>query len=506
MSAEPSRSASEPSIPPLVSYVVADPDDDVVSVRHKLSDLSGQRVALVLPSQSKAFDNAIAIHLLARVAEQNRLALAIVTRRRWPRYWAASEGIAVFGSVGELPRAADSEVPEQPTAFGAVVDALGQAGAAGAHWIIAVGMVLLIAITAFLVVPRAIVRVQPVTDPLTAAVPLKATVDVNAPDPAKALVPSRMVYLTVSSQGKVTVGGPDHPLDGHAVGFVTFENRTSEKIAIPEDTAISTIDGIPFHTTKAVALEARPGATVQAPIRADYFGEGSNVKRGEIVLIPGKLRWLITCVNEDPISGGGSPGSPIITGFETTRLVDQVTKKAQAEARTRLAAQVFGNEVAIPESITIAPIEQNFDHRVGDVAKELSLQSQYKVSAMIVNQEQLKDLAIQLWHPNIRSGFVLQGSSVNVIDPVVTAVDARSVSFNVPIRAVAYKEINTDRLAQFVRLQDPADAETALTHEFDLASPPTVTIVPDWVGRAYRVSVVIDTGTGSAPRASGPSS
>lgn len=491
-----SSSARESSALSSVCYVVADPEDDVASIRRKLSELPSGHVALVLHRQSRAFDNPIAMRLLARAAGQNGLTLAIVSRRRWAIYWAAAEGITVFRDVEEIPHDIDPDPPDQSTGLADSLSLAGQTLVNGAHWIVAVAMVFLIAASAFLMVPRAIVTVRPITDALDTSVPLKASVEVSAPNAAKALVPSRMVYLTVSSQGQVTVGGPDHPLDGHAVGFVTFENRTSEKITIPEGTEVSNFGGIPFHTTQQVVLEARPGALTRAPVRADYFGEGSNLKRGEIVVISGKLRWLITCVNEDPISGGGSPGSPIITGFETTRLVDQVTKQAEAEARSRLAAQTFGDEVAIPESINVTPIEQNFDHRVGEVAPELRLQSQYKVSAMIVNQSQLKDLAIQLWRPVLRSGFVLQGSSIKVADPVVTAVDDRSVTFNVPIQAIAYKSINTDRLAQFVRLRRPSDAERALTHEFDLAAPPAIAIVPNWVGRAYRVAVVIDT---SAP-------
>jgi|GEM_PF-4310108 len=485
---------SAPPVPSLVSYVIADRDDDVATIRQKLADLSGQRVAVVLHAASDAFDSPIAVHLLGRAAEQESIAMAIVTRRRWTRYWANLEGIKTFARVGQVPRevaAADPFASSVATVARETLGVLYQS----ANWLIALGFILGIAIVTFLVVPRAVVYVQPVTADINAKIPVTASINTTTPDAAKGVVPGRMLYLLVNTRGTIPVTHMGQLLDGRAVGYVTFENRSSDRQTIPAGTEVSTFSGVNFHTLKQIVLDPRPGASAQVMVRADYAGPASDVRRGDVTVIQGNLHWFATVVNEDVITGGGSAGTPIVTSLDTNQLIANVTADAEQQAHQELANETGPGELAVPESIQVTPIDENFDHNLGDTASELALDAQFRVSALIVNQSQIEQVALQNWQPTIQSGFILRGDSVQVASPVVTNVDAQGASFSVPIQAVSYKSINATRLAEYVRLRTPSEAEKSISQEFGFAAPPTIKIVPNWINRAYRVDVVEDTGS-----------
>lgn len=494
MRAVVATTAGEPVAPAHVCYVVADQQDDVASIRHKLAELNGQRVALVLHNRSRAFDSPIEVHLLARAAEQESIALAIVTKRGWTRYWAEVEGITTFRKVSQVPR----EVSDDSTLslVGRLFEAIFAGISQSANWLIALAIILALGGMAFLFIPRAVVRVEPITSAVSTTIPVTASVNATTANATTATVPGRTLYLLVTTHGQVPVNHGGNALDGRAIGYVTFENRSSDQQVIPAGTEVSTLSGINFHTMKQVVLDPRPGAEVQALVRADYAGPASNARRGEVVLIQGNLHWFATVVNEDDITGGSAYGTPVVTGLDTQALLNQVESEAQQQARQQLATQTGANEYAVPESIQVTPIEENFDHKPGDVASNLGIEAQFRVSALIVDQAAIKRMALSKWQPNLTDGFVLRGDSVQVGSPIVTKVDDKGATFSVPIQAITYKAVNTERLAGYVRLRSPAAAEKDLEKEFDLAAPPTITITPEWFGRAYRVAVVVDT-TGS---------
>jgi len=483
--------ASEPVAPSHVCYVIADQHDDVSSIRHKLAELNGQRVALVLHNRSNAFDSPIAVHLLARVAEQESIALAIVTKRGWTRYWAGVEGITTFRKVSQVPR----EVVTNPTSnlLGSLYDLVLTTAYRTANWLIALAILCFLAALAFVFVPRAVVRVQPITSAINATIPVTASIDTTTANATTATVPGRTLYLLITTHGQTPVTHGGNSLDGRAIGYVTFENRSSDRQTIPAGTEVSTLSGVNFHTVKQVVLDPHPGASVEAIVQADYAGPASDVRRGEIVLIQGNLHWFATVVNEDEITGGGRAGTPIVTGLDTRALLDQVQAEAQQQARQQLTSQTGANEYAVPESIQVTPIEENFDHRPGDDASNLGIEAQFRVSALIVDQGAIKQMALSKWQPSLTNGFVLRGDSVQVGSPVVTKVDDKGATFNVPIQATSYKAVNADRLAEFVRLRSPGAVEKDIEKQFDLAAPPTITITPEWIDRAYRVIVVVDT-------------
>jgi Baseplate J-like protein len=488
-----------------VVLVHADALDDVSSVRPRLAGLSDRRVALVLPNRSAAFDSPAVVHILARVAAQERVRLALVTGRRRVRYWAEIEGLPTFWSPGQVPRRV---LPPERTLLGQVelaIAALFRQFCIQMSWVAAIVIVLVILGLAVLLIPRAQVYVQPVTQPIGSNVTIRASVDALTLDAQKGLVPGRQIYLAVDASGSVPIPASSRPLDGRAVGFVTLTNQTKDKILVPAGTDVSTIPGVHFQTTQSATLDARNGASAVVPVRAQVWGPGGNVKSGEILIMAVELRWRVSVTNGDPTAGGGPASAAIVTAWDTRALVDQVTRQAQALARQRLAEQTTSGEIVVPESIQMVPIVENFDHHIGDrvddAAPRVAVQMQFRTSAMIVNQDQLRALAIQMWNPTIPREFELRPGSVDVDPPTVVKVEDQSVTFSAPVHATTLKDINPERIVQYVRLRTPAAAERDLSQLFDLASEPHVTIVPNWIGRAYRVDVVLDT---SAAPTTGP--
>ncbi|HLH74179.1 MAG TPA: baseplate J/gp47 family protein [Chloroflexota bacterium] len=485
-----------------VHCIVADEFDDPSSLRGKLSAVSGQRVVLVIPDENEMIENPIAFRLLARAATLESITLAIVSQRARLRELALEEGIAAFGSQAEVPR---PEKPEMDNGLDLPPwrIALAKAQPALAYAMrLAVAILLVLSLVAIIVlaVPEAVVTVRPFTDQLSGKVQIHASTDAQSVDPSKAILPARVIYLPLTSSGTIPVNFPDHPMDGRAVGYITFENRVTDQLPIPVGTDVSTFSGVHFQTSAPAILPGHLGATVTVPIVATAPGSYANVQRGQIVVVNGPLHWLVTAVNESEIAGGGPAGQPVVTAWETSKLINQVTADARKTAIQQITSQIHGDEVFVPESIQVTPIEEKFDQPIGSISKTLTVHVQWRISALIVNRFDLNALATQVWHPQIRQGFVLRPDSVQVLSPSVVQVNDSSATFEVPMRAVAYAAVNTERVAPYVRLRSPAAAERDLAHQFDLSTPPTVRIIPSWLPRAYRVQVIIDT---SAPLSKG---
>lgn len=480
-------------------YLVADASDDALSLGAKLAEVRSQRVVLVIPNENYSLDDPISLRILVRAASRESIALALVSGRRHLRRLAEREGLITFASLSGVPRErSDVSAPPGPTR--AAVADLWSGLASGVSWAAALILVLAILVLAALTIPRAVVNVRPVTNQLSGTVKITASADTPAPDPTKGLLPSRTVYLLVNSSASLPINGKTHPLDGRAVTFVTFENRVNHPVTVPKGTDLQTLSKIGFSTTKAVTLAGHAGATAQVPVIADYPGESGNVQGDKIVVVNDKnLRWEVTVVNEQPAGGGGPEGQPIISPWDTQTLLDQVSAEARKTAQTRLAGVVTNGEIALPESVEVTPIQETFDHPVGATANELTVQVQSRVQADIINQQALDDLAMQMWHPGIRPGFTAVSGSVKVGTPVVEKITASAVTLDVPLHAVAAADLNTQRIAAYVRLQSPARAEQALNKLFDFATPARVSIVPDWLPRAYRVQVVVNTNPAPGP-------
>lgn len=483
-----------------VTYVTADENDDVASIRTRLEAVSGRRVALVLAGRSDAIETPAAMHVVARVAAAEGINLAIVSARQRTRFLAEMEGLPAFSSTRAIPgyvrRARNN--PLEP--LGGLVQDFVRYVRVELSWIFAVFMVLAIVAFGLAMIPHAQVTVRPFTERIDGTVPFQATVGASAVDPVKGLIPSRQVYLVVNASGSVPVPS-NRALDGYAVGFVTFTNQTKGKVFIPKGTDVSTYAGTHFATVDDATLEGRLGAQATVRVRAKQPGPASNVKADTILQVNGPQSGMFLVVNDVDMAGGGAGGVPVVTAWEKQRLLDQVTAKAGAVAKSRLGAQTNPGEMVVPETVQVTPIFEAFDHQIGQPATSLSVQTQFRAEAMIVNQDQIRQLAIQTWNPTIPNGFGVRPGSVQVDPANVVKVEARTVVYSVPIHAVIFKTVNPNQIADEVRLRSVKAARADLSHVFDLASPPTVTITPNWIGRAYRVDVVVDTSAPPAPAA-----
>jgi hypothetical protein len=484
--------------PPIVK-ISADAHDDVGSLRLKLTAHSGEAVALIVSEDCDNFDSPVAMHLLRRIAAGEAIRLAIVSERSSLRALAQSEGIRTFSSPSRVPNRIDRRVPPLFAAIFAQADQVVAHVGRSLSWLAAIAVVACLSLLALLLIPRAVVVVRPRVETLTSHQLLQASLNATEVDAAKGIVPARLIDLAVPADGQIAIDGKNRPLDGHAVGFETFENRTGSSITIPVGTIVNTYAHVAYATTAAATVEGRPGATAIVPIRALLPGPASNVRRGEILQIQGPLRWMMVAINEDQVAGGGNWSEHLVTTWDTQKLNDQLTAQAQQNARQQLASAVSTGEMAVAGSVTVTPIEQTFDRPIGSSADTLKLHEVFRATALIVDESRLRELGVLRWRPVPQAGYQLQTDSIAADPPRVVGATPTTTTFDVPVHATAFSDLNEARIASFVRLQPPDRAARNLARAIDLDAPPRVTITPNWLGRAYRVDVVLDTGQ-SAPR------
>ncbi|MBX6770838.1 MAG: baseplate J/gp47 family protein [Chloroflexi bacterium] len=492
----PSPGEDQPSEGGAFRCIVADAADDAASLRAKLLAVTHRRVALVIPDHNPRLAVPLALRLLARAAARESIRLALVSRARPLRRLAHAEGLPTFSSLRSLSPPED----QLPSPLRASLHDLQDHVAGSLTWLAAITLVVSFALVVGLLVPRAVVYVQPISQSISGTVRVQADTQATHADPSRGLIPARDVYLEIHTSATARVPGPGRSTDGRAVGYITVENRTTEPVVVPAGSDFSTISGIHYQTTQPVTLPPRVGATATIPIIALFAGTASNAERGQVIVVGGRLRWLITAVNAEPIVGGGPPGEPFVTAWETKATVDQAMAEARRRAAAALEAQTLPGETVVPETVDIQPIEEVFDHLPGEAASRVTVHLTARAHAIIVSQSDLATVAALRWQPQIPGGYVPRAGSIRVgSSRIVSRTADHGIIFDVPLTATVEAALNTDVIASYVRLRPPGDAQRDLAHLPGLAKPARVEIIPHWMPVALRVQIIDSSSSRPAP-------
>lgn len=481
---------------------------------------AGDRVLLVLPDPPDGLAHAVRLQVLRRQADAAGVQVGLVTADPDVRYHARQARIPIFASAAEGEhrwRYAPAQAPlpdpqgvrpflvRPPARVGLGLHApeiVTQPGGAilagrmrrrsGRGWLAALGYLLLLLILAGLLagvtlflLPRAHVTLIPARTRFVSSIDLTARVGIDAPDYLNRVVPARSVQARVELFDTVeTTGGEDAPL-GRATGVVTLINQTNRPIDVGTSTVVRTATGddVRFRLQQEVTIPAGVGQQVSAQVEAIEPGLKGNVPAFTISEIEGPLNLTVRVSNPSPTAGGTVEPVRVVTQADKDRLLGQLQATLQQQAYSKLAESLRQGEFIPAETVRTFTLAETYDRFSGERADVLGLQLQLLARGLAVDLEGAGSLVSRSLRENIPGDHFLLEETLRVGQPTFTRFGDESVDMSLTASGDTLIPITTSRVRSLLAGAPLEDAAGILQRNLQLASPPQVSLEPNWLGR-----------------------
>jgi len=522
-----------------------EPDDEVTSVVRRLREADATRVVLVASGRTKATTSAVAMRLLAQVAQEEGREIALVADPG-ARALAAEAGIAAFASVadanveGAVPAApppaarapihvvrgaGEPAAPDQPAAVAAAVAAVplasrldetqavpaARAASAAAPKpsarapqrppsrrrsrpaarsvpraaIAAIVVLLLMAGAAFAtVLPGATVTIHP--DPLAVG---PESYSVRPPVQASDTEPLQS-----------TKGGE---ASGHrtrrtaATGVVTLFNYSQSSVFVPRGTVVS-FDSVVFFATQQDVTVPNTGfffpGSADVAVEAVEPGSGGNVpsdaiNRVEDGDVDQQLRQGAPqnrrVRNDGPTEGGTEQELNVVRRMDVVRVRNAITRDLEAQLADLLTSD--------PERVypTVVPPRADIpvpDDLVGHVSEDpftFELTGTMPVDRTFVLRADVESEATEAFLADegaVPPNTTLAEDTIGV-DVGEAALDGETIVVQTTVTADAVPDLDQESIRRSLVGMTAAQAQAALAN----IGPASVDLWPGWVDRVPRI-------------------
>jgi len=512
-----------------------EPDTTAEAVRRRLARVDGEQVAVVLPNGWSELNSIPRLRLIQRQAMARNQQIALVTHDLSTRQAAQQLGIPVYGNESGLAgrtwrmtpalpavdlRDPAAGLPATPPWRAADGKAAGKARDAIASrpslhrsrqqriraaeawrrptplWLQLIGYALVgafllavLAAFAVYVLPAATITVVPGQRQIEAAVSLTASPNITTVDIQGRLLPGRLMETYVELNGSIPTSGAEQRASDRAVGQVVFTNQTNRSVRIPAGTVLSTSTGnrIDYRTTSDTEVPGPVGTQATASIEALVEGVQGNARANTITTVSGALRTQVGVTNPNATGGGQSALVRVVKQIDRDQLLEQVNAQAQAEAFTRLQAELRTNEWLSESSVQTFIVAQFFDHFNDEPAEELNLTLRVLVQGVAVDQTLARNVAMAALQEAVPERGKLVADSIQFLaDPSSTTVADRSVTFTIVGRGNYVIPIDSRELRSAVTGMPVEEASAFLQEQWLLQKPPEFYVDPDWFGTLPR--------------------
>jgi hypothetical protein len=508
------------------------PQDDRASLRYRLDAVTARRVALLLPWDADFLSRELDFDLLRREAHRRGLEVAIVSPDPERRQLARGCGFAAFPTVGNA-RATErwnghvfeELVPPPQHWWEREVDLKRKRRRAEPAWLSWVKrgfrfaafilVVVVLAGSAYAIIPRAEVTLVPSGRMISVTVPVSVDPEIESVQQfggeTGGIVPSRRVGLEVEGSAEVETTGTGNVTAGRATGEVLFTSLLSQDYVVPAGTVVrtsSTSYPIRFRTTADVVVPADGRAT--APIEALDARTG-NVGALQINRVEGMVGSAVRVINPEPTTGAEPKEVPVVTQADYDRVRERLTQELLNEAHYELHTILEDNEFLPRQSLRVESVPKKaYTHFIGEEAETVGLNMRLLVSGQAVDTGNVQSVAYQALRRRLPPGYRLIDADFEI--GTVTEGEDGPGWFTVSVtgRGYAAAQLNVDEAVEMMRGKPISDARAELLTQLPLAEPPEFTTWPEWpeplswLERVPLLAVRIDVNV--APRASFASS
>lgn len=491
--------------------------ENVHTLRMMIARTQKPRVLFVSGKRHPALRHIVRLRLLGRQSFIKGVQVAFVSKDATLRDAAHEVNLSVFRSIKRAQRARNwKEAKPIPSPIDLTPSDLltrrqrqqavltrqtpiGRPTSWGEHVMLAglvFGMMIVLSSILLLLGPSATITVAPYEEDHEIIVPM--TIDVSAQEInfGRVILPGTLITQDVQGTREISTSGhQDVPVE-FAKGSVLFINATGQSVSIPEDTIVSTSSGtaVRFRTIESVNLTGTINSRVLVPIEAISPGPSGNVGPQQVNRVEGSAATVVRVLNEEGLQGGTVEQRSVVTAADQEQLQEQLRQQllqaGQAELE-RTIEQSGEDQLLVPNMININIVSENFNGVIKDSLDTLRLTTRATVSGIIISQKNIEKLVRQEFEVEIPPNYLMLEDKLTF-----TPNDASLGELDLPVMPVRAQtrfraEFASEEIRKLVRGQPIDEASTALSQRLPLASPPTITVTPDWWNRMPYLSLRI---------------
>lgn len=474
------------------ALITLESHDDLISVRDRMSWAKTPRILLVAPKFIKVNLRQVDLKVLQRHASTLGAQLGLVTRQRRLRAEAEALGMPVFASTGEaqkaawskprksqLPRKAPDRTLREKRHQVQVREETWRAHPVTRIMAFSIGVLSVLALVS-LFIPRAQVKINPVTKMQNMVVPVTASPSLDSVF-ITGNIPAREKRIVVEGTQIIRVTGEGIVPQSKARGMAIFRNLTQSAVTIPIGTIVAAGD-VRFATTELGVLNAGVGETVELKIEAVEGGLSGNVEAEAINVVEGRLGLSVSATNPEPTAGGRGRSSMQATDADRARVKELLLKSLEEEARARLLDELKPGDVLFDKTFSLSQIlSEIYDPPAGAAGSQLTMTMQAEFTVQYADASDLTELAALALNASLPSGFS-PASDALTVEPVTAPQLLEDGSLRWTIRAERrlVQQISPVQVTQLIQGLTSSAAQSKLEDVLPLQSEPVISLTPSW--------------------------
>ena len=282
---------------------------------------------------------------------------------------------------------------------------------------------------------------------------------------------------TKATSGTKTIGDK-------ANGEVTIY-RVGSKLNLAAGTLVNGPSDLSFTLDKDIEIASgsagSPGTT-KVNVEAEDIGSQYNLASGTTFSIATYSTSDMEAKNEASFSGGNSREIRAVSEEDIEALEEELTIELTDEAKEDLKSNLSQNQYFVEESLVATASAKSFSAKVGDEAESLKLTLNVGARVLIINKDELLELASKVLASKVPEGFVLRKDQINV-DFEFESEENGIYEFSVNIDVNLLPDVKTEEIVKQVRGRYPSIARDFMTKEVPGFVRAEIKIKPSLPGR-----------------------
>jgi hypothetical protein len=470
--------------------------DDLISVRDRMSWAKSPRILLVWPKFEKIALRPVDLRILQQHAHYLGADLGLVTHRANVRRDAQRFGIPVFASSAEAQR--EAWPPRRPASHHvnrAVQPHLREmrdsVKAREADWrsrlparagFFTLG-VLAVLTLATLFIPRATIKLTPITQQQTLSLPVTASTSIKTIGITGSM-PAHEITVTVTGSQSARINTQTSIPQDKANGIARFKNLTQQEVQIPAGTVVynSGSPSVRFVTLNDTHLTGKANAIVEVPIEAVEGGEIGNLPANSIQVIDGSVSLSASVTNPEPTTGGTNRVTTAPSEEDRKRVRSVLVNLLTTQAQQQISDAIGAKSLVLANTLKMGqPSEEKYDPAPGQPGNLLTLSLQAPFSVQYLSGDDLTQLAEATLNASEPEGFVpLPNTLTFNIAGTPVLDEAGAAHFNLQVERTSEYQIDPQQTAALSRGLTPKSAASVLKSKLPLAKAPEIVLFPPW--------------------------
>ena len=288
-------------------------------------------------------------------------------------------------------------------------------------------------------------------------------------DTTRSRIPASEVKGTAADSAQTTATG-NKKIGNSAKGEVKILNWTTSSASFDKGTLLISKGGVKFLLDGQVQVASRSASTPgesTVNVVAQDFGASGNIAGGTEFTFQKYDELLYSAKNDSAFTGGDEKQITVVAQDDLTKLEKSLQDNLTTKAKNALKEQNPSEEIS-DEAIVVKVNKKQFDKKLDDEASSVHLDMEIEASALIYDQNVLKDLLAQLAQETSQDTQIATQENIDILDLSVKR-SKDNLTLSGKYRANLVPKINEEEVKDKVAGKSLKDARAIIKQNADIS-------------------------------------